>query len=502
MRIRKSVCALSGATWLALTGPALAQSQQETPTFGNLSCSQIQNDMRSELSNLNLDQSVQERVDNILRQARQNRNEEQCLRTLRQANSIISRETGESPIASARFRQALQEARSARQSGTRQASDRPKGQEVRPTSSLSESDSARIPVTFSSNLIGRSVKDSRGDSAGQIEYLVVDTKTGDVRFAVIGSGGFLDIGEELTAVPWDKVQVRTWGTNSEPHIWLHVSLDKLEQGRRITHDRLAQLANPSFQTQIVTFYLPVEVSDTGQGRSTQNQSQKGRQAGSNQTENNDRISDSSSSRRFQQDRPARSGQTDKSFDGPAETQQADRQTERSRDSAQTNQDRSAQGQSGRQQRSASVESHREQTLLLVGRELITTLSPSQLRTGQQIKGATVETSDGREVGEIDRLVIDVERGKVAYALVAKGGFLGIGEEWRPVPLTALSWQIRDVYTLGQGQSQLEKMPTLSSDDLPSRIRQGDLKKLYQSYSIPPYWVDDNRSSPQTRDSNQ
>jgi sporulation protein YlmC with PRC-barrel domain len=469
MLVKNSVVALTGATCIAIAAPAFAQSQQDNANFANLSCNQIQSDMRSEVRNLSLDQSIQDRIDNLLRQARQSQSEEDCLRTLRQANAIISRETGDAPISSSRFRQALQDARASGQTGSkhggaRQTGDRRKERAPKSTATMSESDAARMPVTFSNSLIGRSVQDLQGESAGQLEYVVVDTGSGDIRFAVIGSGGFLDLGEELTAVPWDKVQVRTWGANSEPRIWLDVTLDQLKAGRRITEDGLDQLTSPSFQTQILSFYVPVEMDQNRADRSSQN--------------------------RTRQDREQRSDQTDQNRDRQAKAQ-TDRQMDRS-DSARSSQD---QGQSGgKQQNSVSRDGQRDQTLMLVGRELITTLSPSQTRTGQQIKGATVETSDGREVGEIDRLVLDVERGKVAYALVARGGFLGIGEEWRPVPLTALTWKNSDVYALSQGQSQLEKMPKLSSDELPSRIRQGDLKKLYQAYGTLPYWQNDNRSS--------
>ena len=455
--------ATSVATIALLSFPAFAQSQpqpQPQPQVSSsksekMSCSQLQSEMRNEVRQLNLDQAVQDRVDNLFRQASQASNDEQCLRALRQANSTISRETGEAPISSARLRQAFQDARPS-QASSKETGD----QRAKSTKKMSESDAARISVAFSNILIGRAVQDNRGDTAGELEYLAVDTATGDIRFAVIGSGGLLDLGEELTAVPWDNVNVHTGGATSEPRIRLDASLDQLKQSRRITQDRLDLLTSPRFQTQIMTYYVPFAI-------------------------NSDRTADRTAQNRSQERGQARPSQSDRNEERTAEA--------RARDGGQPTEDRTAQGKSADKQQGAD-RAGQDPTLMLVGRELITTVSSSQLRTGQQIRGATVETSDGREVGEIDRLVIDIDRGKIAYALVAKGGFLGIGEEWRPVPLTALNWQSGGVYTLDQGQGQLEKMPKLTSDTLPSRIRQGDLKKLYQAYGADPYWTQAKGSS--------
>ena len=45
----------------------------------------------------------------------------------------------------------------------------------------------------------------------------------------------------------------------------------------------------------------------------------------------------------------------------------------------------------------------------------------------------VENRHGNNLGEITDLVIDLSTGRIAYAMLAYGGWLGLGEELAAVP---------------------------------------------------------------------
>lgn len=51
-------------------------------------------------------------------------------------------------------------------------------------------------------------------------------------------------------------------------------------------------------------------------------------------------------------------------------------------------------------------------------------------------GAVLDANDG-EVGRLDHLVIDVPTGRIAYAVLARGGVFGIGQTFFEVPWSAL-----------------------------------------------------------------
>jgi sporulation protein YlmC with PRC-barrel domain len=56
-----------------------------------------------------------------------------------------------------------------------------------------------------SKVVGLSVYNNKDESIGSISDLLMD-KSGNVKAAVIGVGGFLGMGEHLVAIPFDKIK--------------------------------------------------------------------------------------------------------------------------------------------------------------------------------------------------------------------------------------------------------------------------------------------------------
>jgi len=55
------------------------------------------------------------------------------------------------------------------------------------------------------SLIQDDVYDTAGKFLGEIEEIVLDTRTGCVRHAVVALGGFLGIGRKRFAIPWSAL---------------------------------------------------------------------------------------------------------------------------------------------------------------------------------------------------------------------------------------------------------------------------------------------------------
>lgn len=64
-------------------------------------------------------------------------------------------------------------------------------------------------------------------------------------------------------------------------------------------------------------------------------------------------------------------------------------------------------------------------------------SPVVLRDG--FEDIDVENANGDDIGEIEDFVIDPATGRFQYAVLAAGGFLGIGEKYIPVPVNQVIW---------------------------------------------------------------
>jgi hypothetical protein len=102
-------------------------------------------------------------------------------------------------------------------------------------------------------------------------------------------------------------------------------------------------------------------------------------------------------------------------------------------------------------------------------------------------------SKGKDIGEFDKTMIDVNRGQVAYILASHGGFLGMDENLYVAPIEALSISpYRNSYRLTVNAQILEHEPALHAEqgNLPSRVSAAQLATLYQRFGVEPYWTQD------------
>ena len=106
----------------------------------------------------------------------------------------------------------------------------------------------------------------------------------------------------------------------------------------------------------------------------------------------------------------------------------------------------------------------------------------------RVEGTDVYNSNGDRVGTIERVMIDKISGKVAYAVMSFGGFLGLGSNYYPLPWSLLTYDVRlGGYEVSVTEDQLRKAPKFRRDEpwaYGSRDRE---KELYTYYNVAPYW---------------
>ena len=59
----------------------------------------------------------------------------------------------------------------------------------------------------------------------------------------------------------------------------------------------------------------------------------------------------------------------------------------------------------------------------------------------KVDGTAVYGADDQKIGSVQRVMIDKVSGKVAYAVVSFGGFLGMGEDYYPLPWPNLKYDM-------------------------------------------------------------
>ncbi len=68
-----------------------------------------------------------------------------------------------------------------------------------------------------------------------------------------------------------------------------------------------------------------------------------------------------------------------------------------------------------------------------------TKETSRLIAADKVEGTAVYNPAGEKIGSIENIMIDKLSGKVAYAVMSFGGFLGIGDKHYPLPWSMLKY---------------------------------------------------------------
>ena len=114
---------------------------------------------------------------------------------------------------------------------------------------------------------------------------------------------------------------------------------------------------------------------------------------------------------------------------------------------------------------------------------------STLIGSDKVEGTNVDRSNGDKIGAIERIMLDKQSGKVAYAVMSFGGFLGIGHEHYPVPWSLLTYNTQlGGYEVNISEQQLKGAPNYANDndwDWEDRKR---AQQVYDYYRVPPYWM--------------
>ena len=88
-------------------------------------------------------------------------------------------------------------------------------------------------------LIGNDVYNHQGEDIGDIKEIMLDVRTGEVRYAVLSFGGFLGMGEKLFAVPWVALTLDT--TNKR--FVLNVEKERLTKAPGFDKDKWPDMAD-------------------------------------------------------------------------------------------------------------------------------------------------------------------------------------------------------------------------------------------------------------------
>jgi len=122
------------------------------------------------------------------------------------------------------------------------------------------------------------------------------------------------------------------------------------------------------------------------------------------------------------------------------------------------------------------------------------MSTTKADTGRSTLSATTLIGDkvvnrqGENLGKIEDLMIDPEQGRVGYAVLSFGGFMGMGDKLFAVPMQALKLSRADKwFVLDVDKERLKNAPGFDKNNWPDISDRSFGTTVYSYYNTKPYW---------------
>jgi PRC-barrel domain len=108
---------------------------------------------------------------------------------------------------------------------------------------------------------------------------------------------------------------------------------------------------------------------------------------------------------------------------------------------------------------------------------------NRLISSEKVDGTAAYDRSGERLGSVHHLMIGKSSGHVEYAVMSFGGFLGIGEDYTPLPWRSLTYDTRlGGYRVDIDRNRLEQAPRYGRDALPNWSDRGYRER------IDTYWM--------------
>jgi sporulation protein YlmC with PRC-barrel domain len=94
----------------------------------------------------------------------------------------------------------------------------------------------------------------------------------------------------------------------------------------------------------------------------------------------------------------------------------------------------------------------------------TKLTSGSLIAAEKVIDTNVYNPEGEKLGDVDDLMIDKISGRIAYAVLSFGGFLGVGDKKFPLPWSVLTYDTNQGgFVISLDKETLRNAPSLEGD---------------------------------------
>ncbi|AKJ30609.1 PRC-barrel domain-containing protein [Caldimonas brevitalea] len=112
----------------------------------------------------------------------------------------------------------------------------------------------------------------------------------------------------------------------------------------------------------------------------------------------------------------------------------------------------------------------------------------RLMTADTLTGDKVVNRQGDTLGTISDIMLDVPRGRIAYAVMSSGGFLGLGDKLFAIPWAALTLDTdKKCFVLDADKTLFDSAPGFDKDQWPESADLSWHQNVHTHYKSRPFW---------------
>ncbi len=120
--------------------------------------------------------------------------------------------------------------------------------------------------------------------------------------------------------------------------------------------------------------------------------------------------------------------------------------------------------------------------------MTTLMHEPKVLAADTLKGDKVVNHQREDLGKIENLMIDLASGRIAYAVLSFGGFMGMGDKLFAIPWSALTVDTVEKQFILNVDKELHKKATgFDKDHYPNMADRAWATKTFSYYGAKPYW---------------
>ena|SRR5437868_2601151 len=106
---------------------------------------------------------------------------------------------------------------------------------------------------------------------------------------------------------------------------------------------------------------------------------------------------------------------------------------------------------------------------------------------KNVIGSKIINPQGEDLGKIEDVILDTEAGRIVYAILSFGGFMGLGNKYFAVPWQSLNFnQAESCGVLNADKRLLENAPGFDKDEWPNLADPSWSNRVFTHYGYKPY----------------